>query len=75
MLITLLGNLDMFGGNVPPTPPNPNDSGYIYETGLVGGKVILEDQKRKLLKEIRKLLDQDTDDFMQIFKIFLDGQN
>ena len=68
MLLTLMMNLKMFGGNVPPIPPTPSGGGG---GGSSQHEVNYEYERQR---ERRKRLMQEDDLIMNVCKIFLECQ-
>lgn len=70
MLLTLLGNLGMFGGNVPPpTPPAPPPVN-IAEGGAYNGRRYSSDEQYLLDREREYRIREEDEMLIQILKIW-----
>ena len=68
MLLTLLGNLGMFGGNVP--PPNPPFTPSYNETSGGGGMSYKSENELLLKKRNKRILEEEFE-VMSICETFL----
>ncbi len=68
MLLSLMMQLNMFGGNVPPIPPAP-------QTGDTGGGVRHQYIPENPDAIARKKVLKDNEELLFILKVFLQSQN
>ena len=69
MLLTLMMNLNMFGGVVPPPTPSGEEGGEIILPEKVGSSRTYE-KKQDIEKERREFLLRDDNEILDIIKMY-----